>query len=402
MTSKEITDRLRSIHALQSELTSSPYSHDILELALAVATSFPLGHQALLPWMLIVGVPSSDKTNTVVALRNATYMLFVDSLTENAIASGFVDEKGKANRRDLLSRITNGCLVVKDLTTIFSMRQDKINKLLGDLQAVSDGDYEKISGVGDGVHWKGHLSFIGCITQTALAEHQHYLAKIGSRFLLYNVPSQTEEQHRAGFESQREREKAPEKLTKFRQLVHEHAAAVLKADIKVKPPSDAQNRVTEDLARFVAKGRAGAYWPKTAWDESPELESMQIEEPYRLYDQFRFLAQALARVHGRDAITDHELELLKRVAFSTIPAHRARVLEILRDGGMDRQSIPGCVGLRKGRVDRALAELEYAKLIEIGKTPTGGRPRDYYTLVSWIDRLLPGDPSDHLADLSMT
>lgn len=92
--STETAERLRHIHELQSELTSSPYSHDILELALATVTSFPIGHQALLPWVMVVGVPSSDKTNTILALRSAANTLFVDALTENAIASGFADEKG--------------------------------------------------------------------------------------------------------------------------------------------------------------------------------------------------------------------------------------------------------------------------------------------------------------------
>jgi hypothetical protein len=404
-TNNKTTKRLHQIHALQSELTSSPYSHDILELALATVTSFTLGHQALLPWLLIVGVPSSDKTNTIVALRNAVSTLFVDSLTENAIASGFVDEQGKSKRHDLLSRIKDGCVIIKDLTTLFSMRQDRINKILGDLQSVSDGDYNKISGVGAGVQWKGHLSFIGCITPTALAEHQHYLAKIGSRFLLYNVPPQTEEQHREGFDVQRHREEKATTLARFRQLVQAHAAAVLKANVKTKPETDEQNRLVEDLARFLARGRAAAYWPKVEWGESAELASMQIEEPYRLYDQLRILSHALARIHGRAEVTDHELQLLRRVALSTIPVSRAKVLEALRGGELARQDLPEKTGLGKHRTWRALDELEYVKLVQAreGKSSKGaGQPGKRYSLGGWIPRLLPEDLSDHLADLSMT
>jgi hypothetical protein len=394
-------ERLRAIHALQSELTSSPYSHDILELALAVVTSFRLGHQALLPWLMVVGVPSSDKTNTILALHDAANTLFVDALTEHVIASGFVDEQGKSKRRDLLSRITDGCVIIKDLTTLFSMRQDKINKILGDLQSVSDGDYEKISGVGKGVRWKGHPSFIGCITPTALAEHQHYLAKIGSRFLLYNVPQQTEDQHREGFDLQRRREAQAAKLAKFRHLVHEHAADVFKADVTVKPKTDEQNRLVEDLARFLARGRGAAYWPKVEWSETPQLASMQIEEPYRLYGQLRILSQALASVHGRDEVTDHELQLLRRVALSTIPVNRASVLRVLRTGVCARQDLPDGTGLGKHHTWRALDKLKYAKLVQVGDgKPTSGRPPKVYSLVDWVCRLLPGQLDNHLADLS--
>jgi hypothetical protein len=396
--------RLHTIHTLQSELTSSPYSHDILELALAAVTSFNLSSQALLPWLLIVGVPSSDKTNTIAALRNASNTLFVDSLTENAIASGFVGDAGNAKRQDLLSRIKDGCLVVKDLTTIFSMRQDKINKILDDLQSVSDGDYEKISGVGGGVQWKGHLAFLGCITPTALAEHQHYLSKIGSRFLLYNVPQQTEDQHREGFEFQRQREEKAATLAKFRQLVRVHAAEVIKADAKIKPETDQQNRVVEDLAKLVARGRAAAYWPKVEWSETEELASMQVEESNRLYDQLRILSHALARVHGRDEITEHELQLLRRVSLSTTPVPRARVLEALRDGEVSRQELPDKTGLGKRRTWRALDELEYVKLVQVRKSKSSkaaaGQPGNVYSLVDGVAYLLPGTQSDHLADLS--
>jgi hypothetical protein len=397
-TSKETAKRLQQIHVLQSELTSSPYSHDILELAMATVTSFNLGHQALLPWLLIVGVPSSDKTNTIVALRNAAHTLFVDSLTENAIASGYVDESGKPNRKDLLSRIKDGCLIVKDLTTIFSMRQDKINKILGDLQSVSDGDYSKISGVGEGVQWKGHLAFLGCITPTALAEHQHYLAKVGSRFLLYNVAQQTEEQRREGFEFQRQRGEKAATLTKFRQLVHTHAADALKARAKIRPETAEQNRLVEDLARFLARGRGAAYWPKVEWGETLELASMQIEEPYRLYDQLRILSHALARVNGRDEITDHELELLKRVALSTVPGNRARVLEALRNGEVARVDLPNKTGIGKHRTWRAVDELEHAKLVQArtAKSSKGaGQPGKFYSLVDWVPRLLPTAQNSH-------
>ena len=38
-TADDLAKRLSAIHAAQNELTSSPWSHDVIELALAVATS---------------------------------------------------------------------------------------------------------------------------------------------------------------------------------------------------------------------------------------------------------------------------------------------------------------------------------------------------------------------------
>jgi hypothetical protein len=136
--------------------------------------------------------------------------------------------------------------------------------------------------------------------------------------------------------------------------------------------------------------------------ETEELASMQVEEPYRLYDQLRILSHALARIHGRDEVIDHELELLRRVALSTIPTNRARVLEVLRDGEVSRQELPDRTGLGKRRTWRALDELEYVKLVESRRAKsTGGQPGLMYSLADGVSRLLPRGQSDHLSDLSM-
>lgn len=397
----KMAKRLQEIHALQSELTSSPHSHDILELAIAVTVSFKISKRIGCPpvWLMVVGVPSSDKTNTILSLRKAPHALFVDSMTENAVASGYADETGKAKRRDLLSRIVDGCIILKDLTTLFSMRQDKINKILGDLQSVFDGDYEKLSGVGDGVGWRGHVSMIGCITPIALAEHQHYLSKIGSRFVLYNVPQQTDEEHREGFDMQRQREEQAEKLATFRRLVNDHVCALLTTSVRLEPETDTQNRLIEDLSCFVAKGRAAAYWPRNE-DNELELASMQVEEPYRLYAQFRVLSHALALAHGRELVTEHELDLVRRVALATIPRDRARVLEALSEGELFRSDLVETVGIGRYRLDRAVKELEYVKLVErrSGEKSGKGAHPVLYNLADGVSSLLPKGKIDHFVE----
>jgi len=49
--------RLREIHNILEDLTSSPSSHDMMELAMAVATSLDISQQDDTPlvWLIIVG-----------------------------------------------------------------------------------------------------------------------------------------------------------------------------------------------------------------------------------------------------------------------------------------------------------------------------------------------------------
>jgi hypothetical protein len=56
----------------------------------------------------------------------------LDSLTVNSFASGFVDARpGAGKQPDLLPLLNGKCLVLKDLTTLFSLRDDAVKKVLG-------------------------------------------------------------------------------------------------------------------------------------------------------------------------------------------------------------------------------------------------------------------------------
>jgi len=90
-------DRLVRIHALLDEVTSSPWSHDAVELAGGVVLSLPIADrdETALVWLLIVGGPSSDKTFAVLLMKEAQDVFYVDTVTENFLGSGYRDQKGK-------------------------------------------------------------------------------------------------------------------------------------------------------------------------------------------------------------------------------------------------------------------------------------------------------------------
>src|SRR5262244_3337975 len=137
--------RLLDIHTLQDELTSSPYSHDVLELAMAtvISVSFSRQEDTALVWLMIVSAPGSGKTNTTLLLKGAKeYVYCLDKLTENSFASGYID-KDTGRAPSLLPELDRKCLVVKDLSTMFNMRADKIRGILGDLLSIYDRQYSK-------------------------------------------------------------------------------------------------------------------------------------------------------------------------------------------------------------------------------------------------------------------
>jgi hypothetical protein len=403
-----ITDRLVQMHALQEELTSSPHSHDILELALAAATSPAVSSHddTALVWLLVVGVPSSDKTNTVLLLRDSPQTFYLDTLTDSAFVSGFQDARpGKGKAPDLLPRLDGKCLVVKDLTTLFSLREDKVKKILGDLQAIYDGEYAKATGTVGVIRYVSRFTLLGCVTPDALAKHHRYMSSIGSRFLYYRVPRLTAEQRAEGFEMSWEAdEERKQRLAELRRLALEHMDAVRGLPHVWTLETPEQRQVLERLAEFVAHGRATTAWQKSPWEEW-EIASVQIEEPFRAWQQLRNLGRALARVHGRTALTGHELELVRRVALSSLPTDRKDVVDLFPayPEGLTVGRCAASLGKGDTRTRSLLQELVRIGLVveEQGES-SGGKPPTRYVLVPKFRDIVAraSRPLDHMLDLS--
>jgi predicted transcriptional regulator len=406
-----IAQRLLRIHALQDELTSSPYSHDIIELAIATVISLPISQQdeTALVWLLIVGPPSSDKTSSVLLLKTASGIYYVDSVTENFLASGYRDQKG--NRApDLLKELDGKCLFIKELSTVFSMKSEKVRKFLGDLQAIFDREYHKLTGTLGKVGGQAAFSIVACVTPSALVEHHEYMAKIGSRFLMYQVPQLTEEERQTGLEILwDESETRKQRLGELRELVAAHAKDLMDSPTALEPETREQRQIINRLAELMAHGRTVLRGqqlvdPDTG-EKKYEPEMVQREEPFRVQQQLRTLARALARVHVRSRITDHELELVRRVALGSLAADRARVLALVPDHpqGLTVETCATGIGKGKGRARQLLNELALVGLL--AKRPresTGGRPETVYQPAPKFADLLtrPFKPLDHLLDLS--
>jgi hypothetical protein len=333
-------ERLSMIHTVLNTLTSSPYSHDVLELALATATSLSLGgkeHPAPI-WLLIAGAPSSGKTEAVLLLKEAPSVMYLDALTDNCFVSGYVDQQTGKGAQDLLPRLNGKCLIVKDLTTIFSMREDRVKKILGDFQSIYDGEYAKATGTRGLIAYTSLFSMVACVTPLALRKHHNYMSMIGGRFLVVQVLPLSEGEREAGFERAWDEKVRNDNMPMLRKLMLQHVNEVLQNPVPLEPETAAQRQQLNALAMLLSRGRGVVLTERrTSLDENTgherhdyEIADVQIEEPYRALVQLRTLGRALARIHGRGCITDHEIELLRRVVLSTVLPHRSEALAVFR------------------------------------------------------------------------
>lgn len=406
------TDLFR-IHAGLEELSSA--THDLIELLLAVAISLPItqAEAEALVWLLAVGVPSSDKTNQVTLLREMPNIYFLDTLTENAFVTGYVPESGE-RPKDLLAELDGRCLVVKELGTLFSLKAELIRKVLGDLQAIYDGHFSKYTGTRGRVEYKAAFPLIGCVTPLALNQHQRYMASIGPRFLFYRLLPLTEKQVQEGFELSWQAGGRGKRLEELRRLVSAYGWQLYNNMPKLVPETPEQQTRLNELARFLSSGRAVALTDRYQ-ERSEEGKTFTVyenagsqkEEPFRALQQLRGLGRSLACVHRRTQMTDHEMEMLRRVALSSMPPERADTLLLFQegsrylrsDGGLTRRKAAEGLTRSYNHAKRLLQELEGLGLIEA----VGGgesQERVYYP-AGQFKRLIttPLLPLDHLLDL---
>lgn len=407
------SDRLLKIHALLDEVTSSPWSHDVLELALAVVLSLRISEsdESALVWLMIVGPPSDGKTATVLLLKMANGVYSIDTVTENFLASGYRDEKGKP-APDLIKELDGKCVVIKEFGTVLSLRPDKVRKFLGDLQAIYDREYSKATGTAGTIRGKAAFSIIACVTPATLHDHHQYMARIGPRFLMYRGPELTEAQVTEGLGMLWDVEQAKKRkqlLLELRQLIAEHLKDYVGRPLDPDPETPEQRQFIDNLAQLVAWGRTvvrheKVHDPETAMDWY-EPEVSQRESPFRVQQQLRNLGRGLALVHGRPRVTDHELELLRRVAVSSLPESRADALALIPDNP-DGLTVKVCAtGLGKSE-DRARQLLEELVLIELLHKTTGwskgGSATLYIPVPRFADILtIPIKPLDHAVDLTV-
>jgi hypothetical protein len=137
--------------------------------------------------------------------------------------------------------------------------------------------------------------------------------------------------------------------------------------------SSHQQKEINRLATLLARGRAVIRSAQREFENENgdrrtyhEIEEVQIEEPYRAVLQLRTLGFSLAFVHGRASVTDHEMELLRRVVLSTMPPDRALVLALFQklenlttEGGLTVKLCATGLGKSYGRAKQLLRELTH-------------------------------------------
>lgn len=359
-----------------------PNSQQGLKIVLAVALSSQIKSPVML-WMLLVGVPSSGKTDLVRLVKDCGFVYSLDNLTLNAFVSGErATEKEKVH--DLLPSLDGKCLVIKDWTSIFSLDEKMTRKLLGELVGIYDKEFSKFSSRRGKISYDSYFSQLGAVTPATLNKHSQYMNIVGPRFLNYILPETSELEDDKSFELIFEGKNRNRLEIEAREIVKEYLEQISNIPFEVSLNTEGKRflRIASELISF-CRGIVITAPAKFKNDDGKEITYYEVvekqkEKPWRALQQLIWLSKCLAFVAVRNEVSVEDLEIIKAVVLSSMPADRARALNFIKDhqGTVTANELKDALE-RSGRTSRRLLdELSALGVLDKDKG-SGSFPNEY-------------------------
>lgn len=275
-------------------------------------------------WLLNIAPPSNAKTEILRAFEGHPNTYFLSSLTASTFISGKKVPKNSV-KPSLLFRINDKTLILKDFTSILSMRHEHRQEIISQLREIHDGSFSKAFGTGDTISWRGHVGLIAACTPI-YDKYYSVIGAMGDRFMLYRNKTQNVE--KMGIQAQKMVGRELEMRKEFRESVHKFINQFENMkSIKIQKDETIMHQIVY-LASFCAYARCpverDSYTRNIQYQPEPEGTP-------RLTKQFTQLGTALAIIHGRNIINLHIYEILKRMGRDLIAVQRLKIIRYLWD-----------------------------------------------------------------------
>ena len=339
-------------------------------------------------WMFLVAPPGGAKTEIIssLSLCHQTYM--TSSLTPHALISG-------ANFKNLpdpslIPRLDGRVMVVKDFTSILSMRDADKDEIFGILRDAYDGKCGKIFGTGIERNYKSRFTILAAVTPRIYdlsSQHQ----SLGERFLKYSSGhnlkhiSERDIIRRAIDNINRETEMKWQLADAVRSFMDARLAWAQKLNLRTTPSIN-----KEFKERLIYLGMFGARLRGTVSRDTYHHDIMtsrpSAEVGSRLGIQLAKFVKSLAIVYNHKECGEKEYRIVKKVVLDTIPQ---RVEDIVRtlvvscpspDDSLTTQELARSTRYPLATVSRLLQDLHVLDIVQ----RSGSSYRHYWFISPYV------------------
>lgn len=332
--------------------------------------------------IVLVDVPSSGKTITLNMFSELSQSYTTDNFTPSAFVSQAANvKKEKLKEVDLLPRIKDKVLIVRDLAPIFGQRDDDLLRSMGVLTRVMDGEGLQLDA---GVH--GRRGYVGDYNFMLLAASTPIPPKIfklmgnlGSRLFFLSLQSKRKNEDELMGQllnlTWREKQKECTLFTKnlVQSLFNEYPGKV--EWNKNGDPKEIIRIITRS-ARLLACLRGSInVWKENSLDGVEySYQEPIIEMPDRITQILYNIARGHALVCGREKLNKEDIKLILNIAFDSTPSSRAKIFRLLisNDGSLTTQNVVEGLNCSDTTANK---EMEILKILGIG-TISSAVPQD--------------------------
>jgi len=293
-------------------------STDGIDVMLATAVSQHIDGEPV--WLFIVGPPGSAKTETLSSLSWVENVYMTSSVTPHSLISG-------ANWKDsadpsLIPKLDGKVMVIKDFTSILSMRDNEKDEIFGILRDAYDGKCGKEFGNGVVRRYESRFTILAAVTPSIYAMSSSHAA-LGERFLKFGIGDNLVHRDEDAI-IDRAITNINQETTMRDDLADVVHAFLTKRIGLAKIPHHALPVLPPALRlRIIALARFGARMRGTVTRDTYRNDIItsrpSAEVGSRLGKQLAKLSQALAVVRQRHAVTVEDYRLVKKVMLDTIP-----------------------------------------------------------------------------------
>ena len=342
------------IHGFHDEIRKHLYIHDEEALDIVLATAAANFVDGDPVWLLLVGPSGGGKTELLNTFIGSNHCCSISKFTKNTLLSGYTN---LAPGNDLLFKIKNKLVVIKDLAPILEMGKDEQREIFSDLRDAYDGYVSKSWGTGQTTTWQGKFGLIAAATN-AIDQRSKLFGELGERFIRVNL--RTDSKAQTGFAMDRigSEERFRAKLKELGKDFLDHFKIVSLTQSPVAPP-DVIGRISK-LGILTAQLRT-----PVIRNNSKQIEVLPNPEVgTRLSKQLMRLAQSTAMLYESpkiDGKADYRLAL--RVAVDSIPRKRLNLISSLLGGETSASRISEVTSIPNSTVQYELEDLRVLGLV---------------------------------------
>jgi len=293
--------------------------------------------------LVLVDVPSAGKTITINFFSEMNELTYAsDKFTPASFVSNASNvKKEKLPDIDLLPRLKHKMFLIRDLSTIFSKRDDDLNECLGLLTRVLDGEgLNTDSGIHGQRQYVGEYLFMILAGSTPIPPRVwKMMGNLGSRLFFLNMGSKEKSEVELAEQlttlAYKEKEKICRIATKnFLYTLWSKYQDGVDWD---KSADKQEDKITiARCARLLAKlrGVINVWKDKSQDGEAYEYTHPVIEKPDRINQLFYNLCRGHALVCGRTQINQEDLRFIVELAVDSAPTIRAKLFrKVLENAG---------------------------------------------------------------------